>query len=53
MDEDLLPKNAHLMNHGVSTLDPRIELPDNSLARSNIKVSVEKRIVNRLSELEK
>jgi len=52
MDEDLLPKSAHLMKYGVSTLDPRIDLPDNSLARGNIKVSVEKRIINRLSELE-
>ena len=42
-----------LMKYGVSTLDPAITLPDNSLARSNIKVSVEKRIINRLTELEK
>jgi len=45
--------NKALMKYGVSTLDPAITLPDNSLARSNIKVSVEKRITNRLSELEK
>ena len=45
--------NKALMKYGVSTLDPAIALPDNSLARNNIKVSVEKKIINRLSELEK
>ena len=45
--------NKALMEYGVSTLDPAITLPDNSLARNNIKVSVEKKIVTRLSELEK
>jgi len=51
MNEDLLPKNAHLMKYGVSTLAPRIDLPDTDGFKKDTADKVRKVFTKKLEEL--
>ena len=51
MDEDLLPKDKHLMTYGTSTLSPRIDLPDTDGFKRHTADKVKKVFTKKLEEL--
>ena len=51
MDEDLLPKDKHLMTYGTSTLAPKIDLPDTDGFKRHTADKVKKIFTKKLEEL--
>ena len=48
-----MEKLKYLLPYGMSTLDPRIDIPNTTLIKNKIKQNVENKILARIEELKK